>query len=75
MIAFFAVTAVAVLTPDPRIQELLAQADSNPDDASIVSIEQSVLGTLFAFELARAGCRIHSKHVGVHECNRYGFGV
>ena len=75
MIAFFAVTAVAVLTPDPRIQELLAQADGNPDDASIVSIEQTVLRMLFALGLAWAGRRIHGKHVGVHECNRYGFGV
>ncbi len=57
---------LAVLVPDPRIVELLRQADATPDAAAIVSIEQS---------LAWAGRRILSKHVGIHKSNRYGFGV
>ena len=60
---------------DPRIVELLQKAEEHPEDASIVSIEQSILAILFASELAWAELSIHSKHVGVHSCNRYGSGV
>ena len=60
---------------DPRIVELLQKAEEHPEDASIVSIEQSILAILFASGLAWAGLSIHSKHVGVHSCNRYGSGV
>ena len=67
--------ACGVLEPDPRTVKLLAQADSMPDDASIVSLEQTILQILFASSLARAAQTIHSKHVGVHKTNRYGFGV
>ena len=66
---------LAVLEPDPRIVELLRQADATPDTAAIVSIEQTILGMLFASSLAWAGRRILSKHVGIHKSNRYGFGV
>ena len=67
--------ALAGIPIDPRIVELLQKAEEHPEDASIVSIEQSILAILFASGLAWAGLSIHSKHVGVHSCNRYGSGV
>ena len=61
--------------PDPRIVELLARAESMPDDAAIVTIEQQVLAILIAMGMAWTGVQIHYRHVGIHKCNRHGFGV
>ena len=68
-------TTSVVLQPDPRIVELLQQAELNPDSAAIVSIEQSILDILLAVGLAWQGMKILCRHVGVHSSNRYGFGV
>ena len=75
VIMFEVVLDVLAMVPDPRIVELLLQADSSPDDAAIVSIEQTILAILFSTGMAVASTRICSRHVGVHKCNRYGFGV
>ena len=77
MVAMLAMIEVrrSMIVPDSRIQKLLEQADGGADDASIVSIEQTILGMLFSAGLAWAGRKIHSRHIGVHESNRYGFGV
>ena len=48
-------TTSVVLQPDPRIVELLQQAELNPDSAAIVSIEQSILDILLAVGLAWQG--------------------
>ena len=68
-------TTSVVLQPDPRIVELLQQAELSPDSAAIVSIEQSILDILLAVGLAWQGMKILCRHVGVHSSNRYGFGV
>lgn len=75
VLASTVVSVVAPLSPDPRIVALLQQADADPRNVAIVSIEQAIIAILLSTGLAWNGRRIASKHVGVHKSNRYGFGV
>ena len=69
------VIAACVLQPDPEIVALLHLAETEPDVAAIVSIEQMIVGMLVTAGLAWVNRQIQHKHVGVHKCNRHGFGV
>ena len=76
LILFLLLTAShAALTPNPEIMILLEHAEKAPDMAAIVTIEQQIIVLLVAAGLAWTGQRIHHKHVGIHKCNRHGFGV
>ena len=69
------VVPAAVLVPDPQILELLALAENSPDKTAIVTIEQQSISLLLAAGLAWTAQRIHHRQVGIHRCNRQGFGV
>ena len=75
LFAALLVVSLGNLVPDPQIVTLLERAEQNPDLTAIVTIEQQILSLLITAGLAWTGRRIHHKHVGIHKCNRHGFGV
>ena len=63
---------------NPKIQDLLREANflnaNRSSKAKIVSILESVIDLLKADGMV-SYLQIHPKKVGVHPCNRYGFGL
>ena len=73
--AILCMVALSLPVPDPQIVALLALAEKSPDKTAIVTIEQQIITLLLAAGLAWTSQRIHHRQVGIHRCNRHGFGV